>query len=160
MKSSLLVSALGSIVKSEKRASILVPLEEAPAVNIDLQNMVGDAHSTYTSTFTQFRSDPDGALQANPMSPVEDDFIFFAYLIPGAVFQAHDGSQWMILDYTFEGAVHIENRWYPRLRPIVSVQDVRRSIAAWVEPVQQTVPVPPVGVDYGIIRTRETQPKG
>jgi hypothetical protein len=34
------------------------------------------------------------------------------------------------------------------MNAIVSVYDVRRSIAAWIEPVQQTVPPMPLGVNY------------
>ena len=31
----------------------------------------------------------------NPLSPIMEDADFFTYLMPGAVFEAHDGSQWL-----------------------------------------------------------------
>src|SRR5208337_2185276 len=96
-----------------------------------------------------------GVLQLpNPLSPVEGDEMFFMYMIPGATFQAHDGSQWTILEYTWDGAVHIENRWYPRLNAIVSIDHVRQSISQWVDPIQITVPAPPPGVDYSSLSVK------
>jgi hypothetical protein len=40
----------------------------------------------------------------NPLSPLEGDEIFFAYMISGASFQARDGSQWDILGYPWQGS--------------------------------------------------------
>lgn len=117
----------------------------------ELQAMVGDPDDFRTSTFVQFKPNPGSMQLPNPMSPVEGDEIFFAYMIPGAAFQALDGSQWNILDYPWQGMVHIENRWHPRLQGQVSVNDVRRSIEQWIEPIQQYVPAPPPGVDYGAL---------
>lgn len=57
----------------------------------------------------------------NPLSPLEGDEIFFAYMISGASFQARDGSQWDILGYPWQGYIHIGNRWYPRLHGRVTI---------------------------------------
>jgi hypothetical protein len=83
---------------------------------------------------------------------LEGDEIFFAYMIPGA----RDGSQWDILDYLWQGYIHIENRWYPRLQGRVSIGDIRRSMEQWIEPIQQYVPPPPPGVDYGALLVKIT----
>ena len=85
---------------------------------------------------------------ANPLSPIMQDADFFTYLMPGAVFEAHDGSQWLITDYEWDGRIGIENRWYPRQIANVNTNDVRRSICAWVEPVNVKVPAPIPGVVY------------
>jgi hypothetical protein len=133
-----------------KTARVLCEDEE---VNSDstLQSMVGDPADARTSTFVQIKPNPGTMQLSNPMSPVEGDEIFFAYMIPGAIFQAHDGSEWWILTYTAPDEIQIENRWYPRLNAIVSINDIRRSIHQWIEPVTQTVPPPPPGVDYGAL---------
>ena len=130
-----------------KEARILTE-EDMPNGNPELQKMVGDPDDFRTSTFAQFAPNPGQNLLPNPLSPVEGDEVFFAYMIPGAIFQAHDGSQWWILGYDYRGQVEIENRWYPRIHAQVSVYDVRRAIDQWVEPIQQTVPPPPPGVNY------------
>ena len=85
---------------------------------------------------------------ANPLSPILGDADFFTYLIVGAVFEALDGSQWLITAYEWDGRVEIQNRWYPRQIANVSTDDVRRCIAAWVEPVNVKVPAPLPGVKY------------
>ena len=136
-----------------KQARILCE-DDVPNSNPELQRMVGDPDDTRVSTFAQFKPNPGSLELPNPLSPIEGDEIFFMYMIPGAKFQAHDGSQWNILDYPWQGMVHIENRWYPRWNAQVSVYDVRRSIDQWVEPIQQTVPPPPPGVDYGTLKVR------
>ena len=144
---------------ARKVAGILCS-EDHPNVDADLQSMVGDPDDTRISTFAQFKPNPGNLQMPNPLSPIEGDEIFFAYLIPGAAFQSHDGQQWTILDYPWQGVVTIENRWYPRITPQVSVYDVRRSIDQWIEPIQQTVPPPPPGVDYGTLKVRiEDNPK-
>jgi hypothetical protein len=122
--------------------------DDQPNVNPDLQAMVGDPDDSRISTFAQMGPNPGNLLLPNPLSPVEGDEIFFAYLIPGAIFQSHDGSEWWILGYDARGQVEIENRWYPRIHAQVSVYDIRRSIHQYVEPVQQVIPPPPPGVDY------------
>src|SRR5271157_3713560 len=122
---------------------------DRPNVNPELQEMVGDPDDARISTFAQMRPNPQGTLLPNPLSSVEGDEIFFAYMIPGAKFQSHDGGQWMIEDYPWQGVVHITNVWYPRINAQVNLNDVRRSIEQWVEPIQQFVPAPPPGVDYG-----------
>ncbi len=130
-----------------KTARILCE-EDLPNGNPDLQKIVGDPDDFRTSTFAQFAPNPGNLLLPNPLSPIEGDEVFFAYMMPGAIFQAHDGSQWWILGYDYRGQVEIENRWYPRIHAQVSVYDVRRSIDQWIEPIQQTVPPPPPGVNY------------
>jgi len=135
----------------KKMAGLLTDLlvEDQPETNDKLQDTVGGQFDQATSTFTQFKPETLKGTKANPMSPVEGDEIFFTYMIPGAIFQSHDGSLWNILDYEWDGRVEIENVWYPRTHAQVSLDDIRRSIHAWVVPVQQTVPPPPEGVAYG-----------
>ena len=141
---------------TKKMASLLgtLLLEEKPEINNKLQDVAGDNTDIPISTFTQYEPNPGGAQKANPLSPVEGDEIFVTYLIPGAIFQAHDGSLWNILDYEWDGRVEIENVWYPREHAQVSLDDIRRSIHAWVVPIQQTVPPPPEGASYGIQSVR------
>jgi len=122
---------------------------DTPNGSPELQAMVGDPDDYRTSTFVQFKPNPGNMQLPNPLSPLEGDEMFFAYMIPGAVFQSRDGGQWNVLDYPWQGVVHIENRWYPRLQGQVNLNDVRRSIEQWVEPIQQFVPAPAPGVDYG-----------
>jgi len=130
-----------------KQARILCEDEE---VNSDsaLQGIVGDPNDARTSTFVQFKPNPGTMQSPSPLSPIEGDEIFFAYMIPGAVFQDHAGSEWNILSYSSNDDIEIENRWYPRSTPHVSLWDIRRSIHQWIEPITQTVPPPPPGVDY------------
>jgi hypothetical protein len=148
-----LARVLGSVVETTEKTASMFIKDDHPETNLELQNILGDPDDQVVTPFTQFSPNPGGNLMANPMSPHGGDDTFWAYMIPGAKFQAHDGSQWIILDYTFEGAVELQNVWYPRLCPIVSVQDVRRSIAAWIEPVQVIVRPAPAGVDYGSLAT-------
>jgi hypothetical protein len=100
-----------------------------------------------TSTFAQTAPGVQTQLP-NPLSPIMGDVDFFTYLIPGAVFEAHDGSQWTITAYDWDGRVEIQNRWYPRQIANISTNDVRRSIAMWVEPVNVKVPDPLPGITY------------
>lgn len=123
--------------------------DEQPNSDTDLQAMVGDPDDTRTSTFAQFNPNPGTMQVPNPQSPIEGDDIFFTYMIPGSIFQDHNGHQWMIQNYTGPDAVEIYDIWYPHRAPIVSLNDVRRSIHQWTSPVTQTVPPPPPGVDYG-----------
>ena len=134
-----------------KTARILCEDEDHTNSDSELQKQVGDPTDSRTSTFVQFRPNPGTMQLPNPMSPVEGDEIFFAYLIPGAIFQANDGTEWWIESYTAPDEIEITNRWYPRINAIVSINDVRRSIRQWVEPVTQEVPPPPPGVDYGAL---------
>ena len=133
-----------------KTARILCE-EDHPNADQELQAMVGDPDDTRASTFAQFVPNPGTMQLPNPLSPVEGDEIFFAYMIPGAVFQAHDGSQWQIDGYDSPDQIEIYNRWYPRIHGVVAIGDIRRSIDQWVEPIQQTVPPPPPGVDYAAL---------
>ena len=100
-----------------------------------------------TSQFAQTAPGVQGQM-ANPLSPIMGDADFFTYLIPGAVFEAHDGSQWLITAYEWDNRVEIQNRWYPRQIANVTTNDVRRSISMWVEPVNVKVPAPIAGVLY------------
>lgn len=129
-----------------KSASVLSDTHEE--INPELQQMVGDADDQYISNFAQFKPNPGSLQLPNPLSPVEGDEIFFAYMWPGAVFKSHDGQDWQIEAVDFQGQVEISNRWYPRIRAQVSVYDVRRSIHSWIEPIQQLVPPAPPGVRY------------
>jgi hypothetical protein len=98
-----------------------------------------------TSTFAQ--KSPGENIQPNPLSPILGDEVFFTYMMPGAVFEAHDGSQWVITSYDWDARVEIQNRWYPRQVANVGTSDIRRSIAMWVDPVNIKVP-PPLAVEY------------
>ena len=128
--------------------------DDHPASDVDLQNIVGDPDDTAISTFAQRKPNPGDQQLPNPLSPIEGDEIFFTYLIPGARFQAHDGSWWDIEEYDWDGKVAIRDPWNARRFSIVSVYDIRRSIHSWIEPVQQRVPPPPPGYDYGTISVR------
>jgi hypothetical protein len=141
-----------SLVKTAR----ILDESDTPNGSPELQAMVGDPDDYRTSTFVQFKPNPGNMQLPNPLSPLEGDEIFFAYMIPGAKFQSRDGGQWNILDYPWQGMVHIENVWYPRLQGQVSLNDIRRSIEQWVEPVQQFIPAPPPGVDYGALLVKIT----
>lgn len=95
------------------------------------------------------QSSPNNSnLIPNPLSPIGGDETFYTFLIPGAVFQAHDGSQWEILEYEWNGRIEIENRWIPRQHANIPVADLRRSIHSWIEPVQVRVAPPIEGQVY------------
>lgn len=138
----------GNARMSSKKSSLLHKDDHA-STNSKLQAIVGDPLDQPVSAFAQFKPNPGTMQMPNPMSPIEGDEMFFMYLISGAVFQSHDGQQWEIEDIN-QGAygVLIFNRWYPRQRAQVNIDDVRRSIHSWVEPVQVVVPPPPPGVSY------------
>lgn len=123
--------------------------DDQPSATSKLQQIMGDPLDQPISAFAQFYPNVGSMQTPNPLSPIEGDACFFMYMVPGAVFQSHDGQQWDVLDYN-GGAygVHIQNRWYPRLLAWVNIDDVRRSIHSWVEPVQIVVPPPPPGVNY------------
>jgi hypothetical protein len=117
----------------------------------NLADMAGVSLDSATNTPVSWSSqtDPNSSLLlANPLSPVQGDETFYTFLIPGSVFQAHDGSQWLVLEYEWDARVYIENRWYPAISANVSVEDVRRSIDAWVDPVYVKVPPPIPGIKY------------
>jgi hypothetical protein len=125
-------------------------LDDADQTNSNpkLQAMVGDPDDASTSTFTQFKPNPGTMQLPNSLSPIEGDDVFFAYLIPGSVYQDHEGHEWMIQNYGSADEIEIYDRWYPVRNPIVSINDIRRSIHQWISPIQQVVPPPPPGVDY------------
>ena len=136
-------------VKALAKTARVLDESDIPNVSADLQVMVGDPDDTRSSPFAQFKPNPGNTQLPNPLSPIEGDEMFFAYMIPGAKFQARDGSQWNILDYPWQGIVHIENVWYPRINAQVSLNDIRRSIEQYVEPVQVFIAAPAPGTDYG-----------
>lgn len=142
---------MASMIDSLVKVARILCEDEQPNSDTSLQAMVGDPADTRTSTFVQFHPNPGTMQLPNPMSPVEGDEIFFAYMQPGSQFQAHDGSMWLIQNYTGPDEVEIYNIWYPRLQAIVSLNDVRRAIHQWTNPITQTVPPPPPGVDYGAL---------
>ena len=144
------------MAESMSKTARVLDESDLPNGNPELQAMVGDPDDYRTSTFAQTKPNPGHMQLPNPLSPVEGDEMFWAYMIAGAKFQARDGSQWNILDYPWQGMVEIENVWYPRIHAWVSVNDVRRSIEQWVEPVQQFIPPPPPGVDYGAMLVKIT----
>lgn len=114
-----------------------------------ISNAVEVCEQPCTDATSQFaQTSPDNSLLPNPLSPIMGDEDFYTYMMPGAVFEAHDGSQWLITAYEWDGRVEIQNRWYPRRIANVSTADVRRSIAMWVEPVNVRVPPPIPGVAY------------
>ena len=139
------------LVDSLSKTARILCEDEQPNSDSTLQALVGDPADARSSTFVQFKPNPGTMQLPNPLSPVEGDEIFFAFMMPGSRFQAHDGTEWMIQDYTGPDNVEIYNIWYPALHPIVSVGDIRRSIHQWTNPVTQTVPPPPPGVDYGAL---------
>ncbi len=73
-------------------------------------------------------------------SPVGGDDVFYTYFLPGAIFQAKDGTLWMIDHISDMGMVRIINQWRPREQAVVPVQRIRETIAAYVDPVQIMVP--------------------
>ena len=77
---------------------------------------------------------------AKSESPVLGDHAFYTYLVPGAVFQAKDGTYWDIENVADTGYCRIRNKFYPREEVTCHVSDIRRTIHAWVDPVQQIVP--------------------
>ena len=77
---------------------------------------------------------------AQNQSPVLGDHAFFTYFVPGAVFEAKDGTQWDIENIADTGYARIRNRWYPREEVTLHSSDIRKTIYAWIEPVQQIVP--------------------
>ena len=134
---------------ARKTAGTLLVRDDHPSSNTKLQTIMGDPMDQPISAFAQFYPNPGSTQIPNPLSPIEGDACFFTYMIPGAVFQSHDGQQWVIDDYNAAAyGVELYNRWYPRLRAFVNLDDVRRSIHSWVEPVQTVVPPPPPGVNY------------
>lgn len=81
-----------------------------------------------------------GTTSAAADSPISGDHAFFTYCAPGATFQAHDGTYWILENISDTGFARIRNIWYPREEATVPLHNVRQSIYAWVEPIQQIVP--------------------
>ena len=82
-------------------------------------------------------TDPNSAKN---QSPVMGDHAFYTYCVPGAVYEAKDGTQWDIENVADTGYVRIRNRWHPREEVTLHMTEVRKTIYAWIEPVQQIVP--------------------
>jgi hypothetical protein len=76
-------------------------------------------------------------------SPIGGDHSFYTYFVPGAIFQARDGSSWMIEAMEANGLARIRNVWYPREEATLAPAAIRASIDCWISPVQQAVaPLP------------------
>src|SRR5574343_926182 len=108
---------------SKKLVAALIP---------DVVEVCEDAKPAPDAT-SQFGQVAPGAQtqMANPLSPILGDQDFFCCLIPGAIFEAHDGSQWIITAYEWDARVEIQNRWYTRIHANVTTNDIRRSISMW-----------------------------
>lgn len=86
-----------------------------------------------------------GPTKKNPnaeaaMSPIGGDSLFYTYLVPGAVFQSKDGEYWDVENVADTGYIRIRNKYYPRQEATRHSSEIRKSIHAWVEPIQQIVP--------------------
>lgn len=127
----------------------LLSKEDHPVPSTTLQQLVGDPNDQATSSFAQYKTSPGDLAMANPLSPIQGDEVFFTFMQPGSIFQSKDGHTWQIREYDWDGRVEIQDVWYPQTIAQVTVNDVRRSIHSWVEPITQVVPDPPAGVDYG-----------
>lgn len=77
---------------------------------------------------------------AKNQSPVLGDHAFYTYYVPGAAYEAKDGTHWDIENIADTGYARIRNRWYPREEVTLHTSDIRKTIHAWIEPVQQLVP--------------------
>lgn len=78
----------------------------------------------------------------NFLSPVDGDQAFYTYFVPGAIFQAKDGSSWQVENLPTEGSglCRIRNIWYPREEATIPQQKIRETIDMWIYPVIQVVP--------------------
>lgn len=77
------------------------------------------------------------------LSPIGEDHAFYTYFIPGAIFQAKDGSNWQVEAIgtgTGMNMARIRNIWYPREEATVYVDAIRKSIDMWIYPQIQVVP--------------------
>jgi hypothetical protein len=148
-----LVSALAATVGVEPKTANVFTQDHHMTPTQALQGIVGTDEDP-VSTFAQLSPETGHDPKASPLGPLQGDEAFFAYCLPGAIFQDKQGQTWQIEEYDFEGKVRISNIWYPRLQAVVNIQDVRNSIYAWTDPVQQVVPPPPAGVDYGVVDVR------
>ena len=80
------------------------------------------------------------AKNPDELNPTGGDHLFYTYLIPGSVWQALDGSTWKLEEITPNGLYYCRNWWYPRERKMMSRDEIRKSIEAWIDPVLQHVP--------------------
>ena len=83
---------------------------------------------------------PEKPQDLKDQSPMAGDPLFYTYCVPGAVFQAKDGTIWDLENIADTGYVRIRNKWYPRQERTCLLSDLRKFIRAWIEPVQQIVP--------------------
>ena len=151
------VTLTKSLIASMEKKGNAFTMAEQPTDNANLQAIIGDPNTFPLSWSAQFLPTDGLPLTANPLSPVEGDEIFFSGMFDGARMQAMDGSWWDIVEYNFEGSIKIQNVFYPRIIAVVSLQDIRRSIHSWIEPFLQRVPPAADGIDYGILRTKESE---
>lgn len=149
-----LAAALADTVGVETKTANVLTEDFAVNPASALQGIVGVDRDA-VSAFAQTSPDTGHGALANPFSPMQGDEIFWTYMLPGAVFQAHDNQYFLIESYDFQDKVHISNVWYPRQQGVFDIETIRKSISAWVDPVQITVPPPPVGVNYGTMDVRE-----
>lgn len=78
--------------------------------------------------------------EANAGNPAKGDHAFYTYCVPGARFEAQDGTHWEIENIADTGYVRIRNLWYPREELTIPMTQLRETIHAWIEPVEQVVP--------------------
>jgi hypothetical protein len=76
------------------------------------------------------------------LNPTGGDHLFYTYLIPGAAWQALDGSQWIIEEITANDIYVCKNWWYPREIKRMRRNEIRKTIESWIDPVLQHVPPP------------------
>lgn len=92
-----------------------------------------------TAAATEAETPVEPAPLANPVAGEEQ---FYMYCVPGAVFEAHDGSRWLIEEHTDMNLFYISDVLYPRRKVMVPVDKIRQSIAAWINPVQIRIDPP------------------
>jgi hypothetical protein len=128
--------------------------DDQPNSNPALQALVGDPQDSRISTFAQFKPNPGGVELPDMNSPTQGDDCFTTYLWPGAKFEDKNRTQWQIENYGSPDEIEITNVWYPRQNLVVGIDAIRSSIYAWIEPIYQIVPPPPVGVTYSSLPVR------
>lgn len=82
------------------------------------------------------------AKNPDELNPYAGDRLFYAYLVPGAIYQALDGSQWRLVRITENGLYAVSNIWYPRGEKLLTRDELRQTIESWIDPVLQHVPPP------------------
>jgi len=128
--------------------------DESRIDNATLQEIIGDANTLPLSWSSQFGPSDGGGMKKDMNSPVQGDEIFWSGLMDGARFSDKNGAWWDIVSAPFEGAIVIQNVWYPRIKLFTDLQSLRTSIHSWLEPFLQRVPPPAPDLDYATILTR------